>query len=127
VHVADDDERGSARGHRRGAGKCKKLTTTSGEVQGADDAGRGSANTMGKEVGERRNASERGGVGPPEQPAQLPWLHATQRARPDYLARRWVPDPTTSPKQLVYRGVKRVYKGESGRSANRRSWLRTTT
>jgi hypothetical protein len=96
-------------------------------VQEADDDERGSVNTPGEELGGRRNASKQGGVGPPEQPAQLQRPHAPQRAPPDYLARRWEPDPDHLAERSVRRGIERIYKGESGRSATRRSRLRTTT
>ena len=73
-------------------------------MQEADDDERGSVNTTGEEGGGRQNASERGGVGPPEQPAQLLRLHAPQRARPDYLAHRWEPDPIAAPSRWSAEG-----------------------
>jgi hypothetical protein len=72
-----------------------KPTPSSGEVQGADNDERGSANTTGEEVVGRRKTSTQGGVGPPEQPARLQRPHAP--ARPDSLAWQREPDPITSP------------------------------
>jgi hypothetical protein len=92
-----------------------------------DDDERGSVTTTGEEEGGCRNASERGGVGPTEQPAQLLWPQAPQCARPECLARRWEPNPISSPDSRCTEGSNWVYKRGSGRSVNRGSSLRTTT
>ena len=83
-------------------------------MQEADDDERSSSTTTGEKVGGRRSAGRSGATRAAGTAATAP---RPERARPNYLARRREPGPTTSPKQQVRRGVERVYKGESGHSA----------
>jgi hypothetical protein len=68
-------------------------------VQNDDDDGRGSATTLGEEVWASADTPANGEKwGHLEQPVQLLRPHAPQRARPEHLARRWVPNSTTPPR-----------------------------
>jgi hypothetical protein len=55
------EERGSARGLRRGAGKCKRLTPRSGEVQEAHAEERGSARGLRRGAGKCKRLTPRSG------------------------------------------------------------------
>jgi hypothetical protein len=130
------------------SGKCKRLTPKSGEVQEADDEGWGSATATGGETGECKKAIERGkwghraagtaatvphpaalcerGVGPPEQPTQLQWLRSpTHSPRSPRTLANALALSARSRSQCM--GKRLVYKGESERSANWKSRLRTIT